>query len=374
MKKAAVFFLLVAMIATMIIPAGISAKDGELLYQVDFLKDTFETIARESGIDYKFDQKFDLSNSTSDMLVPVKKAGVSDAIWDAPMSYITRTGYYVTDDTKYTVYFEVGDVHHGRWFGIPFIYEFNNGSTIMIGGAMADNGEFDDAETGTKFSQIVIAYDRPDTAHNVGEGYNEHGWLFYHPAITTDALIVPDNCDPDETVNEAQFTTIKIEIDGRRVTPYYLDAAGTFVKMSDTFEYDTEIGSEIVLGTYSREGMRHNIVRNVKLLQGTGLNMGNIISAPKTTDPKPPKPEPAATTAEQTTANQETEASPSDSDEASGSETAAPVASDTVPQTQEQTQPQNVEGGKKGCGSFAAAPAFIAAAALVFFRKKSKTV
>ncbi len=373
MKKALTILMLASMIAMLILPTGVSAKDGELLHQVDFLKDTFETLAPESGVDYKFDQKFDLSNSTSNMLVPVKKAGVSDDVWNAPMSYFTRTGYYVTDETKYTVYFEVGDVHHGKWFGIPFLYEFNNRSTIMIGGAMADNGEFDDAETGTKYSQVVIAYDRPDTAHNVGEGYNEHGWLFYHPAITLDALTAPDTCDEAETINEALFTTVKLEIEGRKVTPYYLDASNEFVKMSDTFEYETEFGAELVLGTYSREGMRHNVMRNVKLLQGVGLTLGDISVARQTTEPKPDRPVEQTTEAPVTSAP-ETDAPPADSTPA-GDTAVASEPQDTDAPEPVQTQPQTeAPAEKKGCGGFSAVPAaaVLAALALAGVRKKRK--
>jgi hypothetical protein len=371
MKKTVLFVLLAAMLAVAVVPANVSAKDGELLVQVDFLKDTFVTYNQETDTVTDFKAKFDLSNSTANMLMPMKKAGVSDTVWNAALSYVEHTGYYVTEDTKYTIYFEVGDVHHGKWFGIPLLYEFGNQSVIMIGGAMADNGEFDDETAGTKYSQVVIAYDRPDTAHNVGEGYNEHGWLFYHPAITTDVLVVPDTCDAEETITEALFTTIKVEIFGTSIIPYYLNASNEFVKMSEVFTYDTEFGAEIILGTYAREGMRHNVLRNVKLLQGTGLTLADITTAKQTTEPKPARPE-AQTTAAPVTQAPETQAPDTQAPDTQAPESQAPETQ--APGTQAPaTQAPETEPAKKGCaGALALMPVAVSAAFGVFAYRRRR--
>ncbi len=276
MKKIAVFVLILSILTAMVLPLGSSAAGAVLLKKADFLKDTFESINKESETVYDFTKKFDLSKSTADTLIPVKSATVDDDTWNAALHYVTRTGYTVSAGSSYTVCFEVATVHPG-WFGVPFLIEKSTSDVLMIGGALADNGETEDSATGTLYSQAVIARNRPDAQHNVGEGYNEHGWLFYHPLITKEAI--PDDSCRDDVVKEAEYTTLKIEISGTSVTPYYLAADGTFVKMSDDYKYDTEEGSEIVLGAYSREAHRHGIMRNVMLLEGTGLTLDAIKNA-----------------------------------------------------------------------------------------------
>ncbi len=276
MKKVAIFVLTVALLAAMVIPAFTSAANAVLLKKVNFLTDTFETVNKESDGTFKFSDKYDLSKSTADALVPIKKDGVSDDNWNAKLSYFTRTGYKISDSTGYTICFEMG-VLHGGWFGVPLAIEKTSGDILMIGGAMADNGEQTDSATGTNWSQIVIAHNNPNTSNNVGEGYNEHGWLFYHPKLTTET-VASDNCQGD-AVTEAKFSTLKVEFVGKKVVPYYLNDSGEFVKMSDTFTYEVEEGSEIVLGTFAREQHRHGITRNIYLVEGTGLSLSAIQNA-----------------------------------------------------------------------------------------------
>ena len=275
MKKIAVFVLILTMLTAMVFPTASSAAGAVLLKKADFVNDTFETIAKESETSCNFADKFDLSRSTSDTLIPVKKAGVSDANWNARLFYFTRTGYKVSETAAYTVCFEVATVHPG-WFGVPFLVDSASDVT-MLGGALSDNGETEDPNTGTNFTQAVIAKNYPATQYKVGDGYNEHGWLFYHPQITKET-IQADDCQGDP-VTEALFTTLKIEINGKAVTPYYLNASGQFVKMEETFAYEAEVGSDIVLGAYSREAHRHGIVRNAVLVEGTGLTLNDIKNA-----------------------------------------------------------------------------------------------
>ena len=123
MKKTLTVLLIAAMLFSMLIPLSASAADGELLIAVNWTSDTFRTVNQGSSACQDFLQKYDLSKSTSDMLFMTMKEGCDDATKSSDMFYIEDTGYYITNDTKYTIYFEVASVHNNKYSGVPFLHE-----------------------------------------------------------------------------------------------------------------------------------------------------------------------------------------------------------------------------------------------------------
>jgi len=346
MKRTLAIVLLLAITAAMFIPVPASAKDGELLIAVDFLNDTFRTINNSNYPDVQFTDKFDLSNSTSTTLMPSKKADCTTDAWNADLAYIEDSGYYITEETKYTIYFEVAAAHNNKYSAVPFLCDTTDGfdSISMLFGAFSDDGDNSDGEGG-KWTETAYAYDYAKIDHILGVGYNSKKLMYSHPALTTE-ILAADTCKETE-ITEYKFSTWKIELDGLNVTSYYLNAEGAWVKNKNTtdncdVEYTANWGSQIILGTYSRNEERHNVIRNIKLFQGVGMTAVQMEIAEKTTEPKPAKPE---TTAAETTKAPETTKKETT--------TTAP-ATTKAPDTTKAPETTKAAETKSGCGSVAA--------------------
>ena len=291
MKKSICIVLLFMIVLNVFTSLNVSAADGELLVAVNWLNDPLKTVNMGATACQDFNEKFDLSKSTEDLLFLINQ-NCSDAVWDSDMFYIEDSGYYITNDTKFTVYFEVATPHGSRYSGVPFLHDTSKyGGYIMLMGCFSDNG--DTKSNGGKWTEFAYSIDYANRGSILGEGYDDlETVMLCHPALKSEALGAKDTCS-NKAVVTFKFSTIKIEIDGLSVTTWYLDADKNWQR-ADSFgrevRYTAEFGSEIVLGTYCRNQNRHNIMRNVKLLQGVGLSYDQVWSAKQTTEPKPAKP------------------------------------------------------------------------------------
>lgn len=339
MKKFFSVLLICALFASALIP--VSAADGELLIEVNFLTDEFITVHTMNLNTYDFSEKFDLSNVTPDTFMIQKNTACTNTVWEDCVWYIENSGYYVTEDTKYTVYFEVASPHSGKYSGIPIIREGDEfGLYAMLWGSFSDNGDNKDSD-GNYWSEARYVYNYGEMKYQLGTGYNSNNLSYFHPAFQVDSIT--DNCKTE--ITEAKFATLKFEYNGLYITTFYLDDLNNWVRLENDgypMEYITEYGSEIILGTYSRNQERHNIIRNIKLLQGTGLSYTEIQNAQQTSEPKPPKPETAAAT---TAAPVPTQA-PTEAPVVTDAPTAAPVATNAPEATATEAVSE-----KKGCGS-----------------------
>lgn len=367
MKKILSAVLTAVLLTSMILPLGVHAADGELLIEVDFLADTFRTVHTMVPNDNQFGDKFDFSAVTSDTLMIQKKAGCTTEVWEDPMWYVEDSGYYLTDDTKYTMVFEVASPHSTKYSGIALVHE-NDGydSYDMMWGAFSDNGDNKDGD-GNRWSEVRYVYNYGEMKYLLGSGYNSNSLSYFHPALQTE--VISDSCT-SSAVTEAKFCTMKVEFNGRKITTFYLDASNNWVLLENdgnAMEYEAEFGSEIVLGVYARNQERHNIIRNLKLLQGTGLSYTDILTAKQTSEPKPAKPE----TEEPTTAAPAPTEAPTTASEPAEQPTESPAQSD-----ENKTDPADSEKGKesKGCkGSVVFVPVLFAlAAGTVAVRRKRK--
>ena len=183
MKKTLIFVLLLALMASLFVPFSASAKDGELLIAVNFLTDTFHTENRKTAVEYNYSDKYDLSQSTSSMLFATKKEGVDTDTWNADLHYVEDTGYYVTNDTKYTIYFEAASAHYNKWSGVTFLRDPNlYNALIILMGAYSDDGDNKDAD-GNRWSELLYAYDYGKVDYALGSGYNSKTLMQFHPAL-----------------------------------------------------------------------------------------------------------------------------------------------------------------------------------------------
>ena len=366
MKKILTSLIIAAMLCAMIIPMTAGAIDGDQLIKVDFLNDKFETVDPYYGSEVKFEEKWDMSKVTSDTLFITKKQDATDEAWKACLWYVEKTGYYVTESTKYTAYFEVASPHSTKYSGVPFLltedpedHFYDN--YYMYWGHFSDAGDNKDSE-GNRWTEMRMTMNYGILDCIVGDGYNSNKLSYIHPAFVTET--VSETCLATE-VTELKFVTMKIEYEGLNVYLFYLDEKGDWIRIENDGApmcYEADYGSEIVLGTYSRDQERHNIIRNIKLLQGTGLTLAQIQNANQTKDPKPAKPAPLTTEPEVTEAPEETEP-----------ETDAPAATDPAPTEGKviTADPGTEEPAKKGCGSFIGIASVMAlAAAGVMIRKK----
>ena len=347
MKKIITAVVICAMLVTMFIPTTVMAKDGDLLIDVDFRNDTFKTVHALTEETFGFDQKFDLSTVTSDTLLFQKSAEATATTWKEPMFYFEDTGYYLTETSKYTMYFEVATPHNTKYSGIPLLHEIDGDYDyyIMMWGAYSDNGDNKDSD-GKQWSEFRIVYNYGEDKYRLGTGYNSKNLGFYHPALATESIIT-DNCT-STAISEVQFATMKVEFDGLIAHFFYLDETGNFVRVEsdgEPIEYISVVGAELILGTYARDEERHNIIKNMKLLQGTGLTLTDIMTAPQTTDPKPPKPE-------VTTAAPTTTAAPATTTAAPATTTAAPATTTAAPATTTAAPADTTAAAEGGCGSF----------------------
>jgi hypothetical protein len=366
MKKILTFALAAAMVAALFVPAfavPASAANGELLIKVDWLNDTFRTVNQGTTACSDISEKFDLSRCTSDMFYPVKSPTCT--AWGADFFYVEDTGYYITDDTKYTIYCEVCSVHYNKYSGIPLYHENSEyDSMIMLIGSFSDDGDTSDS-AGNRWTELGYAYDYANHASVLGDGYDSTGMMNCHPVLSTETL-EPDNCT-GTAVTEFKFSTVKVEFDGLDVTTWYLDADRNWHRANSggtEVTFQAVYGSEIVLGSYNRNNERHNIIRNLRLLQGTGLTYDQIQTAKQTTEPKPERP------SDETTKAPETQAPETQAPETKAPETQAPETQ--APETQAPATEAPKE-EKKGCGNFAAllpVLAFSAAGAVAFRRKR----
>ncbi len=302
MKKILTIALFLAMLVSTFVPVFSSASDGELLIAVNWLTDTFRTVNRGATPCQDFNEKFDLSKSTENMLFLVNQ-NCNEETWDSDMFYIEDSGYYITEDTKYTVYFEVATPHTHRYSGVPFLNDTSKyGGIIMLMGCFSDNG--DTSQGGGNWTEFGYAVDYANRGSILGEGYNAiDNVMLCHPALSKETLGLKDTCSSN-AVTSFKFSTLKIEMDGLNVTTWYLDADKKWNRadsLGSEVRYTAERGSEIVLGTYCRNQNRHNVIRNVKLLQGVGMTYDQIWSAQQTSEPKPAKPVSVVTTEEPVT-------------------------------------------------------------------------
>ncbi len=371
MKKILTFALILTMIVSMFVPMSASAADGELLIAVNWLTDKLETVNQGSSSCQDINEKFDLSKCTADMFFPLRKGTENDATWKSDFFYVEHSGYYITNDTKYTIYCEIASPHLTRYSGIPMLHE-NSAyqSYIMLMGHFSDYGDTV-TDGDVRWTEFAYAYDYANRDSRVGEGYdNDETVMACHPALSVEDLGsqgFTDICgDGDDMtpVTEFKFSTIKIEFDGLSVTTWYLDADKNWQR-ADSFgsevTYDAEFGSEIILGTYTRNQMRHNVMRNLKLLQGTGLTYDQIWTAKQTTDPKPAKPADPTTAPVTTKAPVVTTAAPdTDAPTEAVATTAAPEADTTAASE------------SKGCASAVAFVPVIALAAAGAFISRRK--
>jgi hypothetical protein len=370
MKKILTCAIAVIMVAALFVPAftvPASAADGELLIKVNWLTDNFISVNQGTSVCQDFKEKYDLSKCTDDLFFPSKKEGCSSDVWKSDLFYIEETGYYVTDDTKYTIYFEVAAAHNNKYSGVPFLHENTEyDSLIMLAGSFSDDGDVDDP-SGNPWTEFCYAYDYAKVDNAIGEGYTgEKDLMYLHPALATETFEA-DNCT-GSPVTEFKFCTLKIEIDGLDVTTWYLDADRKWNKcdsLGSEVTYQAPYGSEIILGSYTRNEQRHNLIRGLRLVQGTGLTYDQILTAKQTTEPKPPRPEIPETQAPETQAP-ETKAPETKAPETKAPETQAPGTQ--APATEAPKEE------KKGCGDFAALLPVVAVAATgtVVFRRKRK--
>lgn len=375
MKKIITAVVICAMLVTMFIPATVSAKDGDLLIDVDFRNDTFKTVHALTEETFGFEKKFDLSTVTSDTLLFQKNAEADDAAWKEPMFYMEETGYYLTETSKYTMYFEIATPHNTKYSGVPLIHEVDGDYDyyIMMWGAFSDNGDNKDSD-GKQWSEFRIVYNYGEDKYRLGTGYNSKNLTFYHPALATET-IPTDNCT-STPISEVKFATMKVEFEGLIAHFFYLDETGNFVRLEtdgEPIEYISVVGAEVLLGTYARDAERHNIIRNMKLLQGTGLTLTDIMTAPQTTDPKPPKPEATTTASTTTEAPATATAVPDTTTEAPAATTAAPADS-SVPANTTAAPAETTAAAGGGCGSFMVflPVTLVTTAAAVFVTRKKR--
>jgi hypothetical protein len=375
MKKFLTFALIATLVAALFVPVfsvPAQAADGELLIAVNWLTDPLYTLNVGTGVCQDFKEKYDLSKCTADMLFPIPKT-TDSAINKTDLCYVEDSGYYITDNTKYTIYFEAASPHLTRYSGITMYRENNEyGSIIMLYGHFSEYGDTYE-DDGTRYTELGYAYDFSARKNNIGDGYDDkESIMLCHPALSTEDLGsqgLVDTCKDGEPVSEFKFSTIKIEFDGLNITTWYLDADRNWHK-ADSYGSEVTLqapwGSEILLGVECRDHLeRHNICRNLKLLQGTGLTYDQIWTAKQTTEPKPPKPVAAESTAPETKAP-ETKAPETKAPETKAPETQAPETQ--APATEAPKEE------KKGCGDFAALLPVVAVAATgtVVFRRKRK--
>ncbi len=308
MKKAIVFVILLAMAAALFVPVTASAKKGDLLFKVDWIadKDKFVTVDYWKGKTVKFEEKYDLSNSTSDLLLPVKSTGDKDG----QLCYFEETGYKISANTNYTIYFEAASPHHTKYSGIVIMREpgdfdpktdddeKGNDSIpvhkriVMLSGHYSDEGDTKDAN-GKRWTETFFCYDRNSCDDTLlGTGYSDDHRLTSHPKRIDIALPAGfnDNCSSINNENATEthpggvfFTAWKVEYKGLDVSAWYLDGQNKWVKADSegsAVTYTAEDGADIVLGVSCRDGYeRHNYCNNLRLVEGVGLSYEEIVNA-----------------------------------------------------------------------------------------------
>ena len=314
MKKALTIVIALAMVAAMFVPLTASAKNGDLLFKVDWIADKakFQTVDYWKGTTVKFDEKYDISKSTSDMIVATASTGNKDG----QLCYFEETGYKLAADKNYTVYFEAASPHHTKYAGIVIMREpkdFNpktddtktgNDSIpvhkriVMLSGHYSDEGDTydsEDKETRKRWTETFFCYDRNSCDDTLlGTGYDEDHRLTAHPKRLDLALPegFSDGCtdgDPNTQNKTADhpggvfFTAWKVEYKGLDVSAWYLDNDNKWVKATsngNAVTYTAEAGADIVLGVSCRDGYaRHLYCNNLKLVQGVGLTYDQIKNA-----------------------------------------------------------------------------------------------
>ncbi len=309
MKKFITFALVLAMVAAMFVPMTASAANGDLLFKVNWVADkaNFKTVDYWKGTTVKYEEKYDISKSTDDMIVSSASSGDDDG----QLCYFEETGYKIAADKNYTIYFEAASPHHTKYAGIVIAREASdfdpttdaksgNDSIpvhkriVLVSGHFSDEGDTKDAN-GKRWTECFFAYDRNSCDDCLlGTGYDEDHRLTSHPQRFY--LDLPagfeDGCTDgranDENATDTQpagtfFTKWKIEYKGLDVSAWYLNDANEWVKADsngNAVTYTAEAGSDIVLGISCRDGYaRHLYCNNLKLLSGVGLTYDQIQNA-----------------------------------------------------------------------------------------------
>jgi len=241
----------IAALLVLTLPMSAFAADGDLLLKVDYTSEEFETINVTDDTEVEFADRFDVVIKKNYIKFEQK---ADDPASGCHLWYMYETDLKITDDSHYTYYFEAATPVAGKYDGIAIAT--NGTDHYMLYGSFSNNGD----NGASDFRMRVNNKDKFVT-----------GWAD-KSAVTTYV---------EEDSEGYLFTSVKIELDGRRGKVFWLDENEEWVELSSSFTLPE--GCVLAAGVYGRDGNRPLIVKNARIIGGVDMSYDDM---PTTGDAK----------------------------------------------------------------------------------------